>query len=100
MGFETLFNLNEPDMLSNGDKFSDVAHMRDAIIFVANSRHVEDRVILCIIMQESHGDVGIDTPLNSGKNPTPGLMQCVESPGFPGRHGLPSVSCKGMKEGE
>ena len=52
---------------------------------------VEERVILCIIMQESDGNVGaFPTPGGDGR-PDAGIMQCEGSPGFPGQHGLSQV---------
>jgi hypothetical protein len=89
--FETLFNLNKNDMFATGDSGEDVGRIFNAINQAAKIG-VEERVILCIIMQESHGNVGVETPGNQDGNATPGLMQCVGSPGFPNQHNLSQVS--------
>ena len=53
---------------------------------------VDERVILAIIMQESHGDVGVRTTYSPGDNiPTGGLMQCGGCAGAPGRNNLSQV---------
>lgn len=39
-------------------------------------------------MQESTGNVGVNTTYNGDGHATAGLMQCDGSPGFPGQHGL------------
>lgn len=49
------------------------------------------RVIFSIIMQESTGNVGIETTYNNDGHGTAGLMQCDGSPGYPGQHGLSQV---------
>jgi hypothetical protein len=52
---------------------------------------VEERVIFCIIMQESTGNVGVGTTTDNDIKPTGGLMQAEESPAFPGQHNLTQV---------
>jgi hypothetical protein len=88
--FETLFNLNKPQMLATGDSNEDVGRIWNAILEAAKIG-VEERVILCIIMQESTGNVGVGTTTSPGGAPTGGLMQAIESPAFPGQHDLPQV---------
>lgn len=66
-------------------------HRQVGITQAAKAIGVEERVILCIIIKESSGNVGIDGPRDTDGNVTGGLMQAEESPGFPGQHGLPEV---------
>ena len=72
-------------MFNNGDNGPDVGMIWNAIER-ASKLGCDPRIILCIIMQESHGNVGVEGPLNQDGNVTGGLMQAVESPGFPGQH--------------
>lgn len=51
-------------------------------------------------MQESTGNVGINTTKDPGGEPTRGLMQAQGSPGFPGKHGLSQVSLLKLIDGE
>ncbi|KAI4244629.1 MAG: hypothetical protein LQ352_006743, partial [Teloschistes flavicans] len=85
--FTTLFNINKPTMLQTGDSGEDVGRIYNAIVDAAKLG-VEERVILCIIMQESRGNVGVNGPKDQDGNTTGGLMQAEESPGFPGQHNL------------
>jgi hypothetical protein len=85
LDFDTLFNLNMSEMVATGDTSSDVEGIRAAIH--QNAELVESRIILCIIMQESSGNVGVQTTGNDDA----GLMQANGSPGFPGQHGLSQV---------
>ena len=86
LDFDTLFNLNMSEMFASGDTNTDVDGIRAAIH--QNAELVESRVILCIIMQESSGNVGVRT---TGDDDA-GLMQAHGSPGFPGQHGLSQVA--------
>ena len=86
-----LFNTFKPDMLSMGDTGPDVGCIFNAIGQAARSIGVDERVILCIIMQESTGDVGVRTTIAPDGSSSAGLMQCDGSPGFPGQHGLSQV---------
>ncbi|KAI4095050.1 MAG: hypothetical protein L6R37_007127 [Teloschistes peruensis] len=88
--FDTLFNINKPTMLQTGDSGQDVGRIYNAIVDAAKIG-VEERVILCIIMQESRGNVGVNGPTNQDGKVTGGLMQAVESPGFPGQYNLSQV---------
>ena len=81
--FNTIFNLNKPEMLQTGDSNEDVGRIYNAVLEAAKLG-VEERVIFCIIMQESTGNVGIETPRDMDGNATGGLMQAEESPAFPG----------------
>ncbi|KAI4201433.1 MAG: hypothetical protein LQ350_003271 [Teloschistes chrysophthalmus] len=93
--FNTLFNINKPTMLQTGDSSEDVGRIFNAIVDAAKIG-VEERVILCIIMQESRGNVGVNGPRNQDGNVTGGLMQAVESPGFPGQHNLSQAQISSM----
>jgi hypothetical protein len=88
--FETIFNLNKSEMLQTGDSGEDVGRIWNAVLEAAKIG-VEERVIFCIIMQESTGNVGVGTTTDPGNKPTGGLMQAEESPAFPGQHNLSQV---------
>ncbi|POS71401.1 intracellular hyphae protein 1 [Diaporthe helianthi] len=62
---ERLMRLHDSDL--------EVALIRQAIDTVANESGVDRRVILCIIVQESGGNVRVQTTSNGVRNP--GLMQ-------------------------
>lgn len=93
--FNTLFDINKPTMQETGDTGEDIGRIYNAIVAAAKLG-VEERVILCIIMQESRGNVGVETPNDPDGNPTGGLMQAEGSPGFPGRHGLSQVRIRSL----
>ena len=65
--------------------------MFNAIEWAAADIGVDERVIVCMIMQESSGDVGVQTTTTPDGSQSAGLMQCDGSPGFPGQHGLSQV---------
>ena len=78
-------------MAATGDTGEDIGRIWNAIKECAKIG-VDERVILAIIMQESHGDVGVQTTFSPGDNiPTGGLMQCGGDAGHPGQHGLSQV---------
>ncbi|KAI0593464.1 hypothetical protein F4775DRAFT_577842 [Biscogniauxia sp. FL1348] len=85
--FEEIFNANKSAMAQTGDTDEDIGRIWNAVLECAKIG-VEERVIFCIIMQESTGNVGIQTTTNNDGHSTAGLMQCDGSPGFPGQHGL------------
>jgi hypothetical protein len=85
LDFDTLFNRNMSELSASGNTNTDVECIRAAIH--QNAALVESRVLLCIIMQESSGNVGVQT---TGDDDA-GLMQAHGSPGFPGQHGLSQV---------
>ena len=93
--FDTIFNINKPTMLQTGDSGEDVGRIYNAVREAAKIG-VEERVIFCIIMQESRGNVGVGTTTDPDQNPTGGLMQAEESPAFPGRHNLSQVRAGGL----
>jgi len=79
-------------MLQTGNTGQDVGFIWNAVIAAAAAIGVEERVIFCIIMQESTGNVGVGTPNDNDGVATGGLMQCESSPAYPGKHGLSQVS--------
>ncbi|KAI0161067.1 hypothetical protein GGR52DRAFT_576475 [Hypoxylon sp. FL1284] len=85
--FEDIFNANKPAMQQTGDTGDDIGRIWNAVLECAKIG-VEERVIFAIIMQESTGNVGVQTTTNNDGHGTAGLMQCDGSPGFPGQHGL------------
>ncbi|KAH7313026.1 hypothetical protein BKA65DRAFT_150686 [Rhexocercosporidium sp. MPI-PUGE-AT-0058] len=87
LSFEDIFNASKSEMLQTGDSDEDVGRIWNAVVEAAEIG-VEARVIFCIIMQESTGNVGVETPTNQDGDATGGLMQCVGSPAFPGEHDL------------
>ncbi|RQM04910.1 hypothetical protein DH86_00002704 [Scytalidium sp. 3C] len=94
--FTTIFNLNKPEMLQTGDTGEDVGRIWNAVLDAAKNIGVEERVIFCIIMQESTGNVGVGTTTDNDTKATGGLMQCEESPAFPGKHGLSQEQISSM----
>ncbi|KAJ0108981.1 hypothetical protein J7T55_005529 [Diaporthe amygdali] len=85
--FDALFEANKNSIRSTGSTADDVGRINVAIREAAKIG-VDERVILSIIMQESHGYVGVRTTLSPEGIPTAGLMQCSGCAGFPGRTGL------------
>ncbi|KAI1379487.1 hypothetical protein F4677DRAFT_464784 [Hypoxylon crocopeplum] len=88
--FETIFNANKPAMSSTGDTGEDIGRIWNAVLECAKIG-VEERVIFAIIMQESTGNVGVETTYDGDGHATAGLMQSEDSPGYPGKHGLSQV---------
>ena len=88
--FEEIFNANKPEMFQTGDSGEDVGRIWNAVLEAAKLG-VEERVIFCIIMQESTGNVGVGTTTDNDVKATGGLMQAEESPAFPGQHNLTQV---------
>lgn len=89
--FEEIFNANKAEMLQTGDTEEDIGRIWNAVNEAAKLG-VEERVIFCIIMQESTGNVGVGTTTDNDVKATGGLMQAEESPAFPGRHNLSQVN--------
>jgi hypothetical protein len=89
--FETIFNNNKTAMEATGDTGPDIGCIWNAVNSAAAAIGVDQRVIFCIIMQESTGNVGVGTTTDQDGSGTGGLMQCSGSPAFPGRHGLTQV---------
>ncbi|KAG4435098.1 hypothetical protein IFR05_009407 [Cadophora sp. M221] len=93
--FEEIFNANKSEMFQTGDSSEDIGRIWNAVLEAAKIG-VEERVIFCIIMQESTGNVGVETPTNMDGDATGGLMQCVGSPAFPGQHNLSQEQISSM----
>ncbi|KAK7961872.1 uncharacterized protein PG986_002697 [Apiospora aurea] len=87
--FDQMFEANKNSIKSTGSTWDDVGRINVAIRNAAASIGVDERVILGIIMQESHGYVGVRTTYSPGEGiPTAGIMQCSNCPGYPGQTGL------------
>ncbi|KAK3358070.1 hypothetical protein B0T25DRAFT_590111 [Lasiosphaeria hispida] len=96
--FDQMFEANKNSMRSTGSTWDDIGRINVAIRDAA-TLGVDERVILGIIMQESHGDVGVRTTTSPDGGATAGLMQCTGCPGFPGRHGLSQAEITSMVRG-
>ncbi|KAH8803371.1 hypothetical protein F5884DRAFT_888643 [Xylogone sp. PMI_703] len=94
--FETIFNNNKSAMFATGDSGPDIGCIWNAVNSAAAAIGVEERVIFCIIMQESTGNVGVGTTIDQDSTPTGGLMQCSSSPAFPGQHNLSQEQISSM----
>lgn len=81
--FPSQFNCNKPSMSAQGNTLQDNANVHDAILQVADGLGIDNRVILAIIMQESHGKV--NTPNAADGQNTPGLMQAWGCPNHAGQ---------------
>ncbi|KAI0015555.1 hypothetical protein F4780DRAFT_784057 [Xylariomycetidae sp. FL0641] len=96
--FPDIFNANQGIMAATGDTGEDIARISNAVHESAQLG-VQDRVIFCIIIQESTGDVGAQTTTNPDGRGTAGLMQCDGCPGYPGQHGLSQEQITAMVRG-
>lgn len=90
LSFDDMFDRNKNSMRSTGSTWDDIGRINVAIRNAAQMG-VDERVILGIIMQESHGYVGVITTPSPEGIPTAGLMQCSGCPGYEGRTGLSQV---------
>ncbi|KAK8016621.1 hypothetical protein PG993_014810 [Apiospora rasikravindrae] len=98
--FDQMFEANKNSIKSTGSTWDDVGRINVAIRNAASSIGVDERVILGIIMQESHGYVGVRTTYSPGEGiPTAGIMQCSNCPGYPGQTGLSQDQTSGMVNG-
>lgn len=59
------------------DSFNEISSIQTSIASIANESGVDPRIILCVIMQESSGNVRVQTTISPGPTPVrnPGLMQ-------------------------
>ncbi|KAH7040881.1 uncharacterized protein B0I36DRAFT_16407 [Microdochium trichocladiopsis] len=89
LGWEDLWQRNDDMIRLTGSTWDDVGRINVAIWEASNQYSVDPRVILVIIMQESHGYVGVRTTYSYQGIPTAGLMQCSGCAGFPGQTNLP-----------
>lgn len=69
--------------------------IRVAITTVAKSYDIDPRVLLGIMMEESHGGVGVVTTYDAEGVPTGGLMQASNCHGYDGKNNLAQVCKKG-----
>ncbi|KAL6695337.1 hypothetical protein J3F84DRAFT_348687 [Trichoderma pleuroticola] len=90
-----VFGRYQQDMVNAGSTWDDVGRINVAISNAAATIGVDERVILAIILQESHGYVGVQC---TGNNDC-GLMQCEGCPSFQGRNGLPQSDTSAMING-
>jgi hypothetical protein len=74
-----------------GSTWDDIAKIRQGTLDVAGQYGIDPRVILAMIMQESHGYVGVQTTWSWEGIPTAGLLQCWNCQGYPGRVNLSQV---------
>ncbi|KAG8169241.1 hypothetical protein KVR01_001990 [Diaporthe batatas] len=86
--FDNMFNTNQKSMFVAGSTQQDVDHIRIAVTSVAASYGIDRRVLLGIIMEESHGGVGVATTYNADGLPTGGLMQASGCHGYEGQNNL------------
>ena len=89
--FAHIFDVNKNEMHVAGDTPGDIENIKDACQKAGAAHGIEPRVIICIIVQESSGNVGVITTTAPDGSHSGGLMQAAGSPGFPGKHGLPAV---------
>lgn len=66
--------------------------IRVAITTVANSYGIDPRVLLGVMMEESHGGVGVVTTYDAEGVPTGGLMQASNCHGYDGKNNLAQVN--------
>ncbi|KAK8018945.1 hypothetical protein PG991_008135 [Apiospora marii] len=98
--FDTLWNANVPSMRAKGDQQSDIDRIKTALQSVGGQYGIEPRVLLSIMMQESHGDVGALTTISQPDGlSTGGLFQCWDCPGFYQQYGLSQAQITSMVEG-
>lgn len=74
-------------MRARGNSEQDIANLHAAIAQVAGSHGIDDRVLIAMIMQESHGQVNTANAWDG--QDTPGLMQAM---GCPNHAGAATVS--------
>ncbi|TVY78411.1 hypothetical protein LSUE1_G008296, partial [Lachnellula suecica] len=96
VSFNDMFNDNKQTMVDAGSTFDDVGRIAVAIENAAAQIGVDERVILGIIMQESHGYVGVQTTFDADGVPTGGLMQASGCSGFDGQNNLPQADTSQM----
>lgn len=65
--------------------------IRAAITSVAKSSGIDRRVLLGMMMEESHGGVGVVTTYDADGVPTGGLMQSSNCHGYDGQSNLAQV---------
>ncbi|EMR69443.1 putative exo-beta- -glucanase protein [Eutypa lata UCREL1] len=97
--FDELFGINQNYMNQAGSTWDDIGRINVGIRNAAANIGVDERVILSIIMQESHGYVGVETTYSPEGIPTAGIMQCSGCDGYPNRNGLSQDEISSMING-
>ena len=85
-------------MLRNSP-LSDVKKVYRAIKEHAPKEGVPKAVLLAMVMQESHGDVGAPVTYSPENIPTGGLLQCYKCPGYEKKYNLSQDQIDGMVKG-
>ncbi|KAH7024409.1 uncharacterized protein B0I36DRAFT_352648 [Microdochium trichocladiopsis] len=94
--FDDLFNRNDDMMKYAGSTQNDINRIKTGINAAASQYKIDNRVLLAMIMQESHGYVGVRTTYSWEGIPTAGIMQCSGCPGFPGLTNLSQAQITSM----
>ena len=79
-------------MAMTGSTWADIEKIRVSCQNIGGQYGIDPRVILTMIMQESHGYVGVRTTYSWEGIPTAGLLQCWNCVGYPGQVNLSQVS--------
>ncbi len=86
------YNIHSPYMAMTGSSWSDIEKIRNSCLNIGAQYGIDARIILAMIMQESHGYVGAPTTWSWEGIPTAGLLQCWNCAGYPGQVNLSQVS--------
>ncbi|POS72290.1 hypothetical protein DHEL01_v209311 [Diaporthe helianthi] len=86
--FDNMFNANLQSMFVAGSTQQDVDHIRIAVTSVAAAYGIDERVLFGIIMEESHGGVGVVNTHDADGSATGGLMQASGCQGYQGQNNL------------
>ncbi|RYF52286.1 MAG: hypothetical protein EOO38_00695 [Cytophagaceae bacterium] len=80
MDFDTLFSKASVIMKAHGDTDSQIAMIKSSI--EKESSVIDPRVILCLIMKESGGNLGVGNTTNASGTASTGLLQADGGTGF------------------
>ncbi|KFY85827.1 hypothetical protein V500_08095 [Pseudogymnoascus sp. VKM F-4518 (FW-2643)] len=75
MNFPDMFNKNKQSMTNNGATDEEIGRIYNSINTIAAASLVDRRVILAVIMQESHGNPRVGSTTSHDGVGNPGLMQ-------------------------
>lgn len=78
-------------MAMTGSTAGDIEKIRNSCLNIGPQLGIDPRVVLGMIMQESHGYVGVRTTYSWEGIPTAGLLQCSGCTGYPGQVNLSQV---------